>query len=236
MSTSPSRSSAAAVAAEPQIEPASLPQFQPFPYASIPAGATARAALLESLAGDGPGSRTTDRDADDADARLAQLTLARQEGQTDARKTFDDQLARERASLASALAQFTRDRATYFQKVEGEVVQLALSIARKILHRESQLDPLLLAGIVRVALEKIDGTTGVVLRIHPQNAVPWRQYLTSHLEPSDLPEMVEDPAQELDRCTLETSMGTAVVGMEVQLKEIEQGLMDLIAARPGSSG
>lgn len=137
--------------------------------------------------------------------------------------------------MAAALAQFTHDRATYFQKVEAEVVQLALSIARKILHRESQLDPLLLAGIVRVALEKIDGATGVVLRVHPQNAAGWRQYLTTHLEPSDLPEIAEDPAQELDRCVLQTSMGTAVVGMEVQLKEIEQGLMDLLAARPGGS-
>jgi len=30
-------------------------------------------------------------------------------------------------------------------------------------------------------------------------------------------------------------MGTAVVGLELQLKEIEQGLMDLLAARPGDS-
>ena len=49
-------------------------------------------------------------------------------------------------------------------------MQLALSIARKILHREAQLDPLLLAGIVRVALEKIDGATEVVLRVHPQKS------------------------------------------------------------------
>jgi flagellar assembly protein FliH len=238
MSSSPSRSRAAATAAaEAGVEPASVPPFQPFPYDSIPAGAIARMAMMEmdGLAADGMSSRGADRDAPDAAVRQAQVAVARQEGQAEARKTFDDQLARERAGLGIVLAQFTRDRAIYFQKVEAEVVQLALSIARKILHRESQLDPLLLAGIVRVALEKIDGATGVVLRVHPQNAATWRPYLTTRLEPSDLPEIVEDPAQELDRCTLETSMGTAVVGMEVQLKEIEQGLMDLLAARPGAS-
>jgi flagellar assembly protein FliH len=235
MSTSPSRSQTAAVAAEPPAAPAPLPQFEPFPYDFIPAGAIARAAMMDSLAVDGLGSQAADRDTADVSARQAQVALARQEGQAEARRIFDDQLARERAGLAAALAQFTRDRATYFQKVEAEVVQLALGIARKILHRESQLDPLLLAGIVRVALEKIDGATGVVLRIHPHNAAGWRQYLTSHLAPSDLPQIVEDPAQELDLCTLETSMGTAVVGMEVQLKEIEQGFMDLLAARPGAS-
>ena len=137
--------------------------------------------------------------------------------------------------MSAALAQFTHDRAAYFQRVEGEVVQLALSIARKILHREAQIDPLLLAGIVRVALEKIDGATGVILRIHPQNAAEWRRYLSTHPEPSDVPQIVEDPAQPLDRCALETSMGTTTIGVEVQLKEIEQGLMDLLAARPGAA-
>jgi hypothetical protein len=29
-------------------------------------------------------------------------------------------------------------------------------------------------------------------------------------------------------------MGTAMLGLDVQLKEIEQGLMDLLAARPGA--
>lgn len=237
MSSSPSRSPVAAAAAEASVEPAALAGFEPFPYASIPAGAIARAAMMElgGLASDGRGSGATEPDAANSAARQALLAQARQEGQTDARQAFDDQLARERASLAAALALFTRDRAAYFEKVEGEVVQLALSIARKILHRESQLDPLLLAGIVRVALERIDGATGVVLRVHPQNAAAWRQYLTTHLQPSDLPEIAEDAAQEPGCCTLETSMGTAVIGMEVQLKEIEQGLMDLLAARPGSS-
>jgi|SRR5579863_656486 flagellar assembly protein FliH len=220
MSSSPRR--------EPQVGTAavaaSLPELQPFPYDSILAGAGGRQAW-----GGGDGSS-------EAAAREAKVrTQARQEAQAESAKQFDDKLARERESLSSALAQFTHDRAAYFQKVEGEVVQLALGIARKILHRESQLDPLLLAGIVRVALEKIDGATGVALRIHPQNAADWRRYLTTRLDPADLPQIVEDPAQPLDGCVLETSMGTATIGLDIQLKEIEQGLMDLLAARPGSA-
>ncbi len=136
--------------------------------------------------------------------------------------------------MAAGLSQFTRDRAAYFQKVEAEVVQLALNIARKILHREAQVDPLLLAGIVRVALEKIDGATGVVLRINPQNGAEWRRYLSTRLEPPDVPEIIEDPAQPVDSCALETSMGTARIGLDVQFKEIEQGLMDLLAVHPGA--
>jgi flagellar assembly protein FliH len=158
--------------------------------------------------------------------------LGREEGKSEARKNYDEQLAKERSTLGAALTQFARDRAAYYQNVETEVVQLALSIARHILHREAQLDPLLLAGVVRVALEKIEKATGVTLRIHPHNAADWRRFFSLNLDPADLPEIVEDAALAPDRCLLETSMGTAELGMEVQLQEIEKGLMDLLAARP----
>ncbi len=229
MSTSPS--CAPSLAQPPPAE------FQPFPYDSIPLSATARGTMSDQLAAGGIPARAPDDGGADAASREGQArTQGHNDGLAEARKKFEDQLARERAGMAAALAQFTSDRAVYFQKVEAEVVQLALGIARKILHREAQMDPLLLAGIVRVALEKIDGATGVVLRIHPQDAEDWRRYLTTHVNPADLPEILEDPAQPPDRCTLQTSMGTAAIGLEVQLKEIEQGLMDLMAARPGAMG
>jgi len=225
MSSSPRQSLA--------VTPSPAP-FQSFPYAAV--GDAANAGPFETLhcasedAGVGP---------DPAAERAAAENRARAEGQeagrAEARKIFEEHIGKERAAIARALAQFTRDRAAYLQKVEAEVVQPSLSIARKILHREAQVDPLLLAGIVRVALENIDGATGVVLRLHPQNAADWRTYLTTRLDPTDLPQIVEDPAQPLDRCALETSMGSALVGLEVQLKEIEQGLMDLLAARPGAA-
>lgn len=232
MSTSPSRSAAAAAL---RASPAAAlsPTLQPFPYDSIPLGASARDRMAPGGFGAGLDGDDGDGDATEAGTRETQARAqGRQEGLSEAGKTLDEQLGRERASLAAALAEFTRDRATYFQTVEGEVIQLALAIARKILHREAQLDPLLLAGIVRVALEKIDGATGVVLRIHPESAPDWRRYLATQLEPADRPEIVEDSAQPPDRCRLETSMGTALIGLEVQLKEIEQGMMDLLAARP----
>jgi flagellar assembly protein FliH len=215
MSMSPE--SAAAVARAP-----SAPAIAPFQYVAV---------SVPSLVTGGFGANEAAAASRESEARLQ----GKQEGQAAAQKAFEEQLNRERSAIQAALAQFTRDRAAYFAKIEGEVVQLALAIARKILHREAQLDPLLLAGIVRVALEKIDGATGVTLRVNPQNAADWQRYLATHLEPSDLPEFAEDPSLPLDQCTLETSMGAAVINLEVQLKEIEQGLMDLLAARPGAN-
>jgi flagellar assembly protein FliH len=42
--------------------------------------------------------------------------------------------------------QFRGARERYFAEVEQEVVKLALAIAARVLHREAQMDPLLLTA------------------------------------------------------------------------------------------
>ncbi len=229
MSTSPSQSRILSATTSPASE--TSPQALPFPYREIPASAGSSASAHRDFgqAGFEPDAEN-DGEAGLREARTREL--GRQEGQIEASKNFELQLVRERTMLTTAVGEFIGERAAYYQKVEAEVVQLALSIARKILHREAQVDPLLLAGIARVALEKIEGATHVTLLVHPQVAAGWRQHLALTMKSGDIPEIVEDPALQPDRCKLQTSMGVAELGIEVQLKEIEQGLTDLLAARP----
>ncbi len=231
MSSSPSRAPLPPMAARPlDSEP---PEVSPFPYNEAVAWPGKRNfPLNRHLLPDG-GTADPLAAAALGLEREAQLReLGRQQGGLECQTKFEERLVAERAALAQALADFARDRAAYYQKLEEEAVRLALSIARKVMHREAQVDPLLLMGIVRVALERIEGATGVTLRVHPEQAADWRRYLASRLEPGDLPEIVGDPALGLQQCVLRTSMGTADLGLEVQLKEIEQGLMDRLAARP----
>jgi flagellar assembly protein FliH len=164
------------------------------------------------------------------DAQMREL--GRQQGEAEQRARSEEQLLRERAAVAKAVADFARDRAAYYRRLEEEAVRLALSIARKILHREAQVDPLLLMGVVKVALDKIEGATEVALLVHPQRAADWRRQLAAVMLAGKPLEIVEDPALEPDQCRLRTSMGTADLGLEGQLKEIEAGLTDLLAARP----
>ena len=58
-------------------------------------------------------------------------------------------------------------------------MQLALAIARKILHREAQIDPLLLTGLVHVALEKLGAGTRVRLRANPADIHFWNEYFVA---------------------------------------------------------
>ena len=53
-------------------------------------------------------------------------------------------LVRERERLNGVIREFASAREQYFTGVEQEVVRLALGIAERVLHREAQIDPLLL--------------------------------------------------------------------------------------------
>jgi flagellar assembly protein FliH len=222
-------------ASRARISPASRTPAQkeprevlPFHYSEVTALTSQPAPPPAEPASPGKTESTDDRAGLLAEAR----EMGRRQGEIDCHAKFEEQLGRERVAVAKALTDFARERAIYYRKIEEEAVQLALSIARKVLHREAQVDPVLLMGILRVALERIEGATGVVLAVHPQQAPVWRNYLVTRVGPGELPEIVEDPAMALEQCELRTSMGTAELGLEVQLKEIEQGLMDLLAARP----
>jgi len=207
-------SSAAAAARAPEPEATSTSPF-PYPEAELAAGDNAAA------------EERRQRQLADT------LEQGRQQGRHEALTELNAIVQGERARIAEALAEFTVERQGYYRRVEREVVQLALAIARKILHRETQLDPYALIGIVRVTLEKLDVGTKVILHVPPKEAAEWRHYFACQTEGLPAPEVREDPALESGACRIETSLGTTDVGFDSQLKEVEAGLLDLLAERPG---
>ena len=152
------------------------------------------------------------------------------EGENEARKVFEQELAKQQNLLSSALSSFKEERENYYSKVEPQVVHLSLAIAGKILHREAQVDRMVVAGLVKVTLERMQQTTKAIIRIRPEEALSWRHYFNTN---PDL-EVVEDPALEPNACRIETELGVAEMGLDAQLKEVENGFFDLLAQRPGA--
>ena len=155
------------------------------------------------------------------------------EGQTQARAESEKALATERAKVARALQEFTNEQNAYYRKVEPEVVRLALGIARKVLNRECQIDPLALTGIVRVTLEKLAAAGQVKLRVPAPQAAGWR----NAFRPQDFPdlqfEIVPEDLLEGPQCRIETDGGATDLSVDTQLDEIERGFLDLMEHRPG---
>ncbi len=150
------------------------------------------------------------------------------EGEAKAEAALAQNIARERNAIADALQQFAEERRSYFRRVEKDVVTLAMAIARKLLHREAQIDPLLLSGVVRVALEQIQAGSQVILRTSPAQQANWQRLLDSLTESTLQITLLADQAIEPGTVLLETSAGKAEIALEDKLKEIESGFLDLL--------
>jgi flagellar assembly protein FliH len=163
------------------------------------------------------------------------LTLARAEAVAETEKRlrseYEGRSQEEAAKIRQALELFQNERKDYFTRVESDVVHLALAISAKILHREAQVDPMLVAALVRVAVNKLHDGASVSVRVPPTDAVKWREYLANPLNGSTV-EIVEDAHLGPNDCILETDLGSANFSIDAQLKEVEQGFFDLLAQRP----
>ncbi len=130
------------------------------------------------------------------EARIIELEREREEDERQHRETLAaarEQAAGERAaalheqkermsreyagSFQTAIADFQQKQEKYFAEAEAAVVRLALNIAARVLHREAQLDPLLLRGPVRVALEDAQHGAACVLEVSANDMEAWRQWL-----------------------------------------------------------
>jgi flagellar assembly protein FliH len=136
-----------------------------------------------------------------------------------------------RASIVQAIDAFTKQSDEYFRQVEGEVVQLALAIARRIMHRESQIDPQLLAALVRHELDQLDTATSVRLVVSPDALAYWNEAASSM--PRKV-EVIADRTVASGTLRMETALGSTSIDFEHELKEIECGFFDLLSHRPSS--
>ena len=157
----------------------------------------------------------------------ARIEAARKESREKAREEWEDELeervVEERFRVDRVCEEFAQERKKYFADVESEVVRLALAIAARVLHRESKIDPLLLAGVVRVAVEKVEEGSATVLRVPVDEVEIWRGVASS---------VEGDERMKPGECVLVTSVGKVELGVSAQLEEIERGFFDLLQQRP----
>jgi flagellar assembly protein FliH len=164
-----------------------------------------------------------------------QLEAARREVGEKAREgTIREESARAKQcaeALAAAIASFGVQRDEYLARVEREVVRLALAIAERILHREAQMDPLLLSGAVRVALGQLAESTEVRLRVPAEQREMWAEMLRLMPGLPLRPEVVADAEMRPEEAVLEASLGNVDLGVRAQMAEIERGFFDLLEKR-----
>ncbi len=154
------------------------------------------------------------------------------QAERDAQSASREGAERDRArQIAEALKKFAEERDRYLMAVEHEVVELALAVAARILRRESQMDPLLLTGAVRVALGQLANSTVVRLRVPGAEQALWSEAMALVPNLASKPVVQADPEMRLGDCVIETELGSVDLGIRAQLGEIERGFFDRAAVR-----
>jgi flagellar assembly protein FliH len=128
--------------------------------------------------------------------------------------------------VAGLVERFAEERDRFMEKVEHEVVKLALAVAARILRREAQMDPLLLTGAVRVALGQLSKTTEVRLRVPQPELDLWTEAIASLPNLALKPTVAPGEEMRVGDCVIETELGSVDLGIRSQLGEIERGFFD----------
>jgi flagellar assembly protein FliH len=126
--------------------------------------------------------------------------------------------------LAQTLDELTNVRAEMIRQTERQMVQLALAIARRILHREVSLDPDLLMAMARVALERLGDTARVTVRLHPDDYAAAGASRVAELTSSNVT-ILGDSRLSRGACRVESDMGLLDIGIDAQLQEVGRALL-----------
>jgi flagellar assembly protein FliH len=187
--------------------------------------------LVWPQVGDAAGSKQ-----DEMEARLAQLRReaearvqeARQAGYQEGIRAAKAESAAEIKALqervARSVAELAELRPRLRRQAEGDLVKLSLAIARRILHRELDVDPEALRSLIQVALDKIQAQEICRVRVLPSQESLFRSVLGEG--PGSAPEVVADRTLDWGAVIFETNRGNLDASIETQLLEIEQGLTD----------
>ena len=113
-------------------------------------------------------------------------------------------------------------RQTLIQETEREMVQLALTLARRVVHREVTLDPELAAALAHVALERLGTTTPATIRLNPEDYTVVAQ--DSARWGGQTVTVVPDPSISRGGCLVDSAFGSVDATIERQFDELSRAL------------
>ena len=126
--------------------------------------------------------------------------------------------------LTQTVEELTTLRAEMIHQTERQMVQLALAIARRIVHREVSLDQDLLVAMARVALDRLGDSAQVTVRLNPEEFEATGAARVAQLGAAHVT-VEADPRVPRGGCRVESSLGTLDAGVDAQLQEIAYALL-----------
>jgi flagellar assembly protein FliH len=125
--------------------------------------------------------------------------------------------------VAQTLEELGNLRKTLMQQSERQMVQLALTLARRVVQREISLDPELIAAMAHVAIKKLGVSNPSTIRLHPDDytivARDGDRWSGSNVS------VVPDPSIARGGCMVESDFGTIDGSLDRQFDEMARALL-----------
>ena len=160
------------------------------------------------------------------EGQVAAAQQASQQAALQARQQLDPVLA----GLKQMVEALTGQRRQLRAESEEDMVQLAIAIGRRILHRELAADPEAVLGVVKAAFARLNAREIHRLRVSPGEAHILEQHRGALQFPQAL-EVVSDGSLTAGSVVFETTRGELDASVETQLSEIGRGLTDVLRRR-----
>jgi len=112
-------------------------------------------------------------------------------------------------------------------KAEKDVVQLAVQIARRILHRELATDTSALSALAKVVFDRMARAESYTLVVHPRFLEAVQASLSGHS--ASRVRIEPDPGCAPGTFVVRSDEGTIDASIDTQLEEIARGLADRLA-------
>lgn len=152
---------------------------------------------------------------------------ARQRGLTEGMRAAEEAYRAKLARVESLGERLQAERDEFFDRIEPEVVRLAVAVAEKILAQELELRPEVVVDMIRAAIRRIRDRETLRISVNPRDfeqVRAAREDLTSAIDGVRNLEIVEDRRVGRGGCVIESPNGTLDARVETQIEEIGQTL------------
>lgn len=126
---------------------------------------------------------------------------------------------------ADTILELGKLKPVLYAQAEHEVVKLALEVAKKVVHREVQIDREIIQTLVRVALTHVTAKSAVTVHLNPADYSFMLEHRASLMRSGDSErEMVLLADKSIDRggCLIETECGDIDARIEAEFDEVER--------------
>ena len=148
-----------------------------------------------------------------------------QKGQEDGRKAAHEETAPMLRALETTLSELDGIRSRIKQQLEREVVELALHVARKVIHHELSVSDEALLCVLKEAMTHLEDPEKISIRLNPADLRRLREAGERIQTAFDNPESIhfeEDPGIESGGCYIHTEYGDIDARLEEQMRHIEE--------------